>query len=181
MILPTMTPPPIDITSLIDLADRQLDRILAFFPRVESKASLLFAIDTSMLAVLALNVTKSDFIIWYLAVSALLALGLIAASLWFLYKCTFPNLKGGAASLVYFRGIATKTEANFIDQFQKQTSDAYVRDLLGQIWRNSEILKMKFDSVKTAFILTAIALIPWVLFLILATLAHARIPAITYP
>lgn len=173
-----MTPTPFDHDALIEVADRQLDRILEFFPRVESKASLLFAIDTGMLAVLALNITKADLVIWYLATSAVLALGFIAASFWYLYKCAFPNLDGGAASLVYFREIAGKTEANYIDQFQKQTTDTYVRDLLGQVWRNSEILRMKFDYLKIAFILTAVALVPWVAFLVLATIEHAKTPVI---
>ena len=36
------------------------------------------------------------------------------------------------------------------------------KDVLGQVWRNSEILKQKFDALKVAFILMAIAIFPWV-------------------
>ena len=46
---------------LFDTASVQLDRVLGFFPRVESKASALFAVDTGMLALLALNLRMGDF------------------------------------------------------------------------------------------------------------------------
>ena len=131
-----------------------------------------------MLAVLALNMTKADLRVWYLALPAALAVTLLGASLWFLCKCAFPSLKGGTASLIYFREIAGRTEATFIDQFQKQTPEAYTRDLLGQVWRNSEILRMKFDALKIAFTLTAIAILPWLFFLIGSSILHSQLPLI---
>jgi hypothetical protein len=82
-------------------------------------------------------------------------------------------LKGGANSLIYFREIAKRTETRFIDDFIAQAEDAHTRDLLGQVWRNSEILKMKYDALKIAFVLSALALIPWVIFLALAAVAHS--------
>lgn len=36
-----------------------------------------------------------------------------------------------------------------------------MKDLLGQVWRNSCILTAKFDALKWAFILMALAIIPW--------------------
>ena len=84
-----------------------------------------------------------------------------------------PLLKGGADSLIYFREIAKRTEAKFIDEFIAQTDNAHTRDLLGQVWRNSEILKMKYDAIKISFVLSALALIPWTIFLALAAVAHS--------
>ena len=75
--------------------------------------------------------------------------------------------------MIYFREIAKRTEAKFIDEFMAQSDDAHIRDLLGQAWRNSEILKMKFDAIKIAFILSAIALLPWTAFLALAAVVHS--------
>jgi|SRR5579862_4912516 len=156
-----------------DTAEKQLDRVLGFLPRVDAKSSFLFAIDTGLLALLALNLTQDDFRYWFLILPAIIAVVLISASLYFVYRSSFPSLKGGTHSLIYFREIAGLTEAKFIDEFNAQNDDALSRDLLGQVWRNSEILKMKYDAVKVAYVLTAFSLIPWALFLALAAMIHS--------
>jgi hypothetical protein len=161
------------IKSIKDAAERQLDRVLSFFPRVEAKGSFLFALNTGLLALLALNLNLDDFRVWFVIMPAISVLLIIGASLYFLYRSSFPSLKGGANSLIYFREIAKRTETRFIDDFIAQAEDAHTRDLLGQVWRNSEILKMKYDALKIAFVLSALALIPWVIFLALAAVAHS--------
>lgn len=124
---------------LIELAKDQLNRVLGFFPRVDSKISVLLSVDVAMLAVLAANVPpmKSLVLLSLPVVIAFLAVILIALSLYFLYQVSFPRLKGGHCSLVYFREIASRTESNFIDEFTEQSADIYLKDILGQIWRNS--------------------------------------------
>ena len=161
------------MTIIKDPAERQLDRVLSFFPRVDAKGSFLFALDTGLLALLALNLQPEDFRVWFLIVPAISVLLIVGTSLYFLYRCSFPWLKGGADSLIYFREIAKRTEAKFIDEFIAQTDNAHTRDLLGQVWRNSEILKMKYDAIKISFVLSALALIPWTIFLALAAVAHS--------
>jgi hypothetical protein len=156
-----------------DAAEKQLDRILSFFPRVEAKGSFLFALDTGLLALVALNLHLDDFRVWFLVLPAVAVLLITGASLYFLYRCSFPWLKGGANSLIYFREIAKRTETKFIDEYIAQNDDAHIRDLLGQVWRNSEILKMKYDAIKIAFILSATALLPWTIFLALAAVVHS--------
>lgn len=156
-----------------EIAGKQLDRVLGFFPRVDAKASFLFAMNTGILALLVLNLQLGDLKVWFLAGPAVVAVALLIASYLFVYRCTFPHLKGGAGSLIYFREIAKRTEANFVSEFLQLNDQELARDLSGQIWRNSEILKTKFDSMKIAFVLTAIALIPWVGFLLGAALLHS--------
>jgi hypothetical protein len=56
------------MTASKDDAERQLDRVLSFFPRVDAKASFLFALDTGLLALLALNLRQDDFRVWFLVV-----------------------------------------------------------------------------------------------------------------
>ena len=89
----------------------------------------------------------------------------------YLYKQPFPNLEGGTASLVYFREIAKRTEAKFIEEFAKESTAGYVNDLLGQAWRNSVILKDKFDYLRLALIFLAVAIPTWVISLIIFALA----------
>ena len=68
---------------------------------------------------------------------------------------------GDFKSLIYFREIACRTETNFIDAIRAEEEESRVKDLLGQVWRNSCILTAKFDALKWAFILMALAIIPW--------------------
>ena len=70
-------------------------------------------------------------------------------------------------SLIYFREIAVRTETKFIDEFTKQSSAEHAKDLLAQVWRNSEILKAKFDRLKIAFVFLALSIPPWVVSLVI--------------
>jgi hypothetical protein len=153
----------------------QLTLILSFFPRVDSKASALLAINTGMLAVLASNAPPLAAMSAFSYFLAGITVAMIAGSLWFLYRAAFPTLDGGHQSLIYFREIARRTESDFIDVFTGQEESVRIKDLLGQVWRNSCILASKFDSLKWAFILMALAIIPW---LIAVTLFSSQHPGI---
>ena len=139
----------------------QLTLVLSFFSRVDAKASALLAINTGMLAVLASKAPPIATMSVFSYVLAGTAAALIAASLWFLYRVAFPALDGGHESLIYFREIARRTESSFIDGFTAQDELPRVKDLLGQVWRNSCILTAKFHALKRAFILMALAILPW--------------------
>ena len=141
----------------------QLTLVLSFFSRVDAKASVVLAIDTGMLAVLASNASPVHLMTPTSIIASVATILTIAGSFWFLYKVSFPVLHGGHESLVYFREIANKREARFIDDFIAQNEDARLRDLLGQVWRNSEILKLKFHSLRWAYVLMALGVIPWVI------------------
>jgi hypothetical protein len=145
----------------------QLNLVSSFFSRVDSKLSVVLAIDTGMLAVLGTDAPPPKDLSWYMAAAGLLSVVLLGASIVFLYRGAFPNLKGGAASLVFFREIAGRTEHHFIEEFKKQDDDHHINDLLGQVWRNSEILEAKYSALKTAFTLLALALVPWLVALAL--------------
>ena len=161
--------------TLLESSSDQLARVLGFFPRVDAKASVLLAVDTGMLGFLASKIPPIRTLTWWeVAIPSAAAL-LLAVSLWYLYKGAFPKLKGGGMSLVYFREIARRTEPKFIDEFLKQSEEARAKDLLGQVWRNSEILTEKFDDLKKAFVCLALAIPPWVVALIIFTLKTAAV------
>jgi Pycsar effector protein len=170
-----------DQKELLESARDQLDRVLGFFPRVDAKASVVLVVDTGMLAFLVARVPTPNSLTWWEIGISVATTVLLGISLWFLYKGAFPSLKGGNASLVYFREIAGRTEAKFIEEFAKQSTAEHARDLLGQVWRNAEILKEKFDHVKIAFIFMALAIPPWVISLLIFTLKTAVPKAVTTP
>ena len=145
----------------VEAAERQLDRVLGFFPRVDAKASALFAIDAAILAVMAAHLRAAHLEKWYVIIPAVVAAVAVIVALVFLYICAFPHLKGGGGSLVYFGEISRRTEVTFASEFKSATADERLDDLISQIWRNSQILGIKFHAVKWAFIWTAVALAPW--------------------
>lgn len=147
---------------IIDLAEKEYSKVLDFFSRVDSRISVLLSINIGMLALLAANTPPIKSLTWEMVFVAIPVL-LLGASLVCVYLALFPRLAGGQQSLIYFREIARKTESKFIEEFKAQSEAAYANDLLSQVWRNSEILKMKFDYLKYSFILSAIALIPWLI------------------
>jgi len=162
-------------TVSLGAASEQLDRVLGFFSRVDAKVTALFAVDTGMLALLALNAKADDVQFWYICLSNVIAIGALAVSLYFLYQANSPRLEGGTKSLIYFREIAGMTEANYIDEMQKCDEERYTKELLAQVWRNSEILTHKFDCLKYALWSTAASLPAWLIALSAAALKHASL------
>jgi hypothetical protein len=144
----------------------QLNLVLSFFSRVDTKLSVVLALDTGMLAVLGTDSPPLKAYSWPMLVAVAITVALLAVSIVFLYRGGFPTLKGGQASLIYFREVAKRTEHKFIEEFKAQTDEQHVNDMLGQAWRNSEILTIKFDSLKAAFTLLALAIIPWIVSLV---------------
>lgn len=148
---------------LPSVAKDQLNLVLSFFSRVDAKASVVLGVDTAMAGYLAGRLPPLKTMPFWQTLIPLAAFLLIGNSIWQLYKGAFPNLTGGHSSLVYFREIARRTEAKFIDEFASQDDSAYAKDLLGQAWRNSEILVEKFNHLRLAFLFMALAVFPWVI------------------
>jgi hypothetical protein len=151
---------------LPSVAKDQLNLVLSFFPRVDAKSSVVFAVNTAMVGYLASRFPPSFSIPWWLFISPIIAFALLGTSFICLYKGAFPILTGGNDSLVYFQEIAKKTEAKFIQEFSSLSESDYSSELLGQAWRNSQILATKFKYLKRAFIFLALAVIPWTIALI---------------
>lgn len=145
----------------LETAKFSLNLVLGFFSRVETKTSVVLAINTAMLAVLTSNLPTPDKYQLRMSVG-IIAVALIARSYWCLFRASFPNLEGGTTSLVYFREIAQRKEGQFIAEFSQQTEEEHLTDVLRQVYRNSEILTQKFDYLKKAFVAMLWAVIPWV-------------------
>ena len=152
-----------DQKSAFDAAKTTLNLVLSFFPRIDAKASAVFAIDTGMLGYLAAHIPPWASLRWWEFAVPLATLALIGLSLKHLYGVAFPNLKGGSGSLIYFGEISKKREAKFVDEFLAQSEPEHLKDVLGQTWRNSEILAEKFRDLNWAFIFMISSIPPWVI------------------
>lgn len=150
----------------LDRATSQLNLVLGFFGRVDTKLSVVLSIDLGMLGLLTAKAptwTEITTTSWYFA-GAFAAF--ISASLIYLYRGSFPNLVGGQASLVYFREAAKRREVEYIDAFSALSTEDLSKDILCQAWRNSQILAHKFNSLKMAYICMALSIPPWVVALV---------------
>src|SRR5580704_10390373 len=133
--------------TLLSSAHDELVLVLSFFPRVDAKASVVLAVDTGMVGYLSAHLPGLASVLWWEFLAPACTIALLTCSFWFLYKGAFPRLKGGEGSLVYFREVAGRTETKFVDEFMGQQESVYIKDVLGQSWRNSQILKDKFDAL----------------------------------
>lgn len=162
----------------VAIAEHQLDRVLSFFPRVDTKAAGLFAVNAAILTIAAINVQAGDLKLWYVAIPGALMLVGLVMSYTFLYRCNFPDLKGGQGSLIYFAEIQKRTESVFLKDFDGVTEEAYLHDLLGQIWRNSQILCQKYTAIAWAIRSSLLTLLPFATFLVLTAITHSRFPVV---
>lgn len=156
-----------DNDNLIAAAKDELQLVLSFFPRVESRSSVVLVIDTSMAAFLAASAPPLHSFSLSMAAMGIVTLVLLAVSIGFLYAGSAPNLRGGEGSLVYFGEISKHREHKFIETFAAQTERDYANDLLGQAWRNAKILGVKFLCLKWAFRFMALGILPWLVTLLL--------------
>jgi hypothetical protein len=153
----------------LDIAKNQLNIVLSFFPRVDSQASVILAIDTAMIATLTSNapsLKSFELFEWHM-LFVLISVALIFFSIYHLYLLAYPRLPGAenkSRSLIYFKHVAEeKNLDNYQKSFAAQAEEDYVKDLVGQIWRNSQILNEKYKHLKLAFICLAASLIPWMI------------------
>lgn len=153
-------------------AREQLNLILGFFPRIDAKFPIVLGLDVGMLGVLAAKVpgdlTTVNPVAWWLAGAFCVAL---VFSLVQLFRGSFPNVKGGQESIVFFGHISKMREQKFIDDFGAMTPETLATELLGQAWRNAAILSDKISALRWSYLFMVVAAIPWALSL--AELAKA--------
>lgn len=152
----------------LETAERQFDRIQAFFPRIDSKVSSIFAITSGEVAVVSFLSLKNLHRWWMLAPGTLF-LAAVGWTVWNLYRCTFPTLKRSPDSLIYFREITELEREEFVDRFTSVSEHELKRDFARQTWITSLIAAQKFAYLKHATLAAMVSLLPWTWLIIAAT------------
>lgn len=153
----------------------QLDRLQGFYPRVEGKASFLFALNIGLGGILAANVPAT--LASPPGIFAVVAALLIGFSLFNLSSAFFPHLAPAPrSSVLYFGDVAALSAGAFMTQVKGLSDADLLDDIHCQIWRNSEILAIKFRRTEVAFRFTAVALVPWFLFLTATAALTGEVP-----
>lgn len=146
----------------IAFLEGNITRQLGWISAADSKASLVFAINTAMLGVLAAVSPKTGNN-WALAqaIFAAFAAAFSLAALLFLCIVTFPRTKGPMGSLVYFGGIAQRDATQFYNAVSELTVESYMKDLVAQCHRNAVIAGRKFVWVQRALVSLYLSVLPW--------------------
>jgi hypothetical protein len=160
----------------LDRAERHLDRMQSFFPRIDTKLTAVAAWLSVELGVGALNISWADlrsFHVWC-PFAAYVAASLVAAvQLW---RCVFPDSRGGQGSLIYFGAIAALKRDEFATRYKAVSKEDLLEDLIEQIWRNAQIVCDKYSAVQSAIRWASMSLALLILALIATSAAHQSLP-----
>ena len=162
----------------LDLLDKVLARNVAWIRSADTKATLLLAVNTAMLGVLAALVPATNTWTAYSTLSAAIATIALLTSGGFLVAASFPRLGGPRGSLVYFEGIASHDINEYVTKMVSAESADILADFAKQCHRNAEIAKAKFKHIRSATICVLLSVAPWLV--AISLLYHARL-AVRFP
>lgn len=141
----------------------QLNLILGFFSRVDTKLSVVLGVDLGMVGLLFSKAPKPSDLSFGAWVAMVAFLVLIGASLVRIYQGSFPDDNGDTKSLVFFQSIAKRAEVDYCRAFLELNMDELSHDIVRQAWRNAVILTVKFRHLRWSYIFMATALLPWLI------------------
>lgn len=163
-------------TERLNFALGQLDRTQAFHGRVESRVPALLALNLAMASITTVNLTKPILSTW-LAGVALLALVAMGVAFLCLILVSYSHLANKVRpSLLFFGDIARVKSDVYISQMKAVSTEDLIEDAFCQIWRNSEILMLKFALAQRAFLATCCGIILWIGFLLGVTVQTGTLP-----
>jgi hypothetical protein len=145
----------------VNAAWQQLNLVLSFFSRVDTKLSVVLGINLGMLAMLAARLPKADDFTLLVAVVGAAFVTPLIVSFWHIWHGYFPDLRGGTGSLIYFHPISEMTENEFRNACISRSIQELEDDILNQCWRNAKILTCKFYSLRHAYVAALVAIVPW--------------------
>ena len=145
----------------IEMLERQFDRVQALFPRIDSKINAIFAIVSGQIALASLAISGEEWRHLDILIPAALFIVAIGLTLYDLYRCTFPHVKRGGRSLVYFEEYASVSEPEAVRAVSATDLEEFRRDLVIQTWRTSKIAAQKFYYLKRASFSALLSLVPW--------------------
>ena len=163
----------------IDRAERHLDRMNSFFPRIDAKVAAVAAWLLLELGVAALNTRLADLErtwVWLPFAGFVVCVGVAGVALW---RCLFPERRGGHGSLVYFARCAERTAAAFVREYLAVTDEEMLGDLAGQVWRTAEIVCGKFRHVDRAIRWATLSLGFLVAEVVATSFVHQALPRLT--
>jgi Family of unknown function (DUF5706) len=145
------------------------ERTLGWIATADVKVGVTVAIDTAMLGGLAAVYTASDVAsrthwanAFAIAATASMVIAMFCAAM-----AAIPRMLGPVSSMIFFGRIAERTQADYVDEYQKLSSTAFLEDLTVQIHRNAQIATAKHQWVRKGLTWSFYASIPWIASIVL--------------
>src|SRR3954451_24853998 len=130
---------------------RELDLIMTFHERAETRFSLLFGVNAALLAALAGEVPPLRDLTSIRAAFVVLTVLMLGAAITRIYRGLFPRLSGPMNSLLYFRSVAAYSEEDYAGEWRAVGAARLEDDLARQVWQNARVVTAKFHNLRTAF------------------------------
>jgi hypothetical protein len=123
---------PLDIGQRIDAAEKQLERLLEWISRLDTKFNIILGVELAMLGVLATSAPAHAFWSWLTYLLFGITVFFIGSSLYSLYQANRPYLVGPKNSLIFFSSVANLSIDSYRTKFFRLTQQEYLEDLLTQ-------------------------------------------------
>jgi hypothetical protein len=150
-----------DTNELIAQAETNLERKLDWIGRHDTRVAFSAGIIVAMLGVLTSASTAIKIWHWYLYGLLGLTTILLLIALGLLYLSQYPRTESQNSSLIYFGTVSKLKLGEFKQRTVNRTKEDYLDDLLSQVHINACIINTKYCYLKSALVLLAIAIIPW--------------------
>lgn len=142
-----------DIQTRFEVVDKALTRNLNWIAAADGKIPPVFAINIAMMGVIAALIPPAgEWTVVMAIISFLAAAALITSSIC-LSVASFPRLHGPKGSIVYFGGVITKKESDYIKSISIGITEELIEEIARQAYRNAEIAAAKYSAVRWATIL----------------------------
>ena len=140
---------------------------MEWVPRIDNRLATVLGVNIAVTATVLLTAPNvNDWPGW--AITAVVSSAIIIGVSFFnLYLAVFPRTEGPGDSLTFFQSIQDLTVEEYLHNTEIESPEQYIRDLVTQTHRNSEIVAAKFRNLKWAFVFMVISLAPWIASLIL--------------
>ncbi len=151
----------IEPDQLIDLLEKELNRLLLWIQSVETRMSWVLPLSTAMLGALA--VLAPTYTKWTIlpAIMSVFAVLFLALSITFSALSSFPRTTGPKGSLIFFGGIVSRELEQYIKAVNGLTKEEYIKDLTQQCHRNAQVAERKFTWIQRALGCLFLSAAPW--------------------
>ncbi|HBP17402.1 MAG TPA: hypothetical protein DEA08_06380 [Planctomycetes bacterium] len=175
---------PISASSRLELAEKNLERVCQWIVVADQKGAFLLAFAGVVVGtcLLQFSVLQQAFfgthdgaykvLVWVALIVALLS---TTASSFQIIRMGWPTVTAEGDSLLFFGTIQAKTSETFASEFQAQTEEQVLADLLSQTHINSRIAFTKHRLLSQAFCFMATGLVAWTVLFV--ALLWAKAPA----
>jgi hypothetical protein len=157
----------LELKARLTLAQWTLDKNLGWIAASEVKSAFTFAAAASMLGVLYSSLSSIYWLSTYLIFLAIISFAFLGISCLLTFLVVIPRLNGPSNSFLFFGTASQKSKDQYINQFLESSAEQILKDIAGQIHRNSEIANKKQKLVKRGIIFLMLGAIPWLVSMIL--------------